>query len=62
MPRVEAGLVSCARCKRPIVPEEPWDLGHDDVDRRRCSGPEHRSCNRATAGREREAMTFSRAW
>jgi hypothetical protein len=30
---VTAGGVVGARCERPIVPGEPWDLGHDDYDR-----------------------------
>ena len=30
---VEAGLASCWRCGLPIVPGEPWDLGHVDGNR-----------------------------
>ena len=58
--QIATGLVKCWRCGRPIAPGEPWDLGHDDYDRRRYRGPEHRGCNRATAGRE--VMIFSRRW
>jgi hypothetical protein len=50
-PAVERGEVACARCGRWIVPGTPWDLGHADGDKTRYSGPEHRACNRATAGR-----------
>ena len=51
LPRVAAGGVVCWRCGVLIDPGEPWDLGHDDFDVRRYAGPEHRRCNRATAGR-----------
>jgi hypothetical protein len=63
-PKVTAGIVSCARCGRPIRPGERWDLGHHDDDRTRYQGPEHTSCNRATAGRrkQKEPSGRSREW
>jgi hypothetical protein len=55
--KVAAGVL-CVRCGLPIVPGEPWDLGHDDYDRNVYTGPEHRACNRATS-RKRHT---SRRW
>jgi hypothetical protein len=62
---VERGFARCARCGERISPSEPWDLGHDDLDRSKYSGPEHRQCNRATSTHraQREAQRVpSRSW
>jgi hypothetical protein len=50
-PIVATGRVACGRCGHLIGRGEPWDLGHDDLNRSRYKGPEHVACNRATAGR-----------
>ena len=48
-PKVEVGLVDCARCGQRILPDTPWDLGHvDSSNKKQWSGPEHRRCNRQT--------------
>jgi hypothetical protein len=43
-PIVRAGGVLCARCRRPIDPAGPWDLGHQGT---RGYHPEHPPCNRS---------------
>jgi hypothetical protein len=53
--------VRCARCGKLIKPGDKWDLGHDDWDKTRYSGPEHLACNRATATHRAERKT-SRDW
>jgi hypothetical protein len=60
-PLVAAGCVHCARCGELIEPTDRWDLGHDDVDPRFYSGPEHARCNRATMSHRAERKV-SRKW
>lgn len=49
---VNAGDAICWRCREPINPGQPWDLGHDDNDHTTHRGPEHEHCNRAAAARK----------
>lgn len=60
--RVALGGVACARCGGVIEPGEPWDLGHDDIDRSVYRGPEHSACNRATSRHRLERLASSRLW
>ncbi len=63
---VAAGNALCARCGRPILPWQEWDLGHVDSNRALLAGPEHRlkkDCpsggNRATNRKGRSTYTGS---
>lgn len=57
-PLVDAGAATCARCSKPILPGEEWDLDHTD-DRTGYNGPAHARCNRARRSPER---VTSRNW
>lgn len=64
-PAVDAGMASCARCGRPIMPGQPWDAGHrvdlgDDLSGQHGTAAEHRSCNRGAGGRRGAAITNAR--
>lgn len=70
-PRVAAGGVICARagCGRLIERGASWDMGHvDGSNKTEYAGPEHRKCNRATAGRmptagrQKRSRSNSRKW
>jgi hypothetical protein len=62
--RVNRGGVACADpwCGRPIEPGDPWDLGHDPMDRTRWIGPMHARCNRSTALERRLAGVGKRGF
>lgn len=61
-PRVATGTVICSwpGCGLPILPGEPWDLGHLDGRPGVYAGPQHASCNRKTGGRK--SGEVSREW
>lgn len=58
---VERGAAWCWRCRQPIAPGEPWDLGHADVPGAKrlgiYAGPEHRDCSRVAGGWKRHRRT-----
>lgn len=53
--RIKQGGVTCWRCGEQLpadIPDNAWDLGHDDKDRSKYRGPEHSAgCNRSAAGK-----------
>jgi hypothetical protein len=59
--KVKFGGVLCSRCEKVIDRDEPWDLGHDDKDRTRYTGPEHVACNRSAGARSRGRRPASAA-
>lgn len=46
-PIVAKGKTHCSVCGKLIEPNQRWDLGHVEGDRRAYAGPQHESCNRA---------------
>ena len=61
---VRAGGVMCARqgpkcIGKPIDPDQPWDLGHND-DRTEWTGPECVPCNRGAGGANGARVTNER--
>lgn len=38
-------MAACARYGKLIAPDEPWDLGHNDLDRTIYAGTAQRNCN-----------------
>jgi hypothetical protein len=60
-PIVAKGQTVCTRHGHPQFPDCPgiitaadvWELGHDDEDKTRYTGPEHRRCNRRAGGLKR---------
>jgi hypothetical protein len=53
---VAGGHIACSRCRTPIAPDDPWDLGHADDDRTLYTGPEHQRCNRSAAAHKKNGV------
>jgi hypothetical protein len=51
-PAARAGLLTCPRCGRRILPGEAFDLDHRD-DGKGYLGMSHASCNRSAGGKRR---------
>jgi hypothetical protein len=51
---VDAGRAVCARCHRPILPGQAWDLDHN-WDRTGYLGPSHARCNRGAPKNYKQA-------
>ena len=66
-PYVAQGGYTCTRyghpqfphCPGPIAPGDEWELGHDDTDKSRYTGPEHKACNRRAGGLKRIGALIS---
>jgi hypothetical protein len=43
-------------CPGEILPDEEWELGHDDHDKRIYTGPEHARCNERAGGLKRQGL------
>lgn len=48
---IAQGGVTCWRCYKPLLPGQPFHLGHDDEDRSIIRGPECPPCNLRAAGK-----------
>ena len=59
-PTVSSGQATCWRCGQRILPDQPWDLGHDDADRTKYRGPEHARARDCPAGGNRATMRADR--
>jgi hypothetical protein len=43
-------------CPGAILPGDEWELGHDDRDKRKYTGPEHARCNERAGGLKRQGL------